>query len=235
MKAYSLIEKLAIVKTLDEVIISNGEIAPGEIKMLNEIMQELEFNADFVEEARKMRFSDSIDVLKRMPLARKKLFAELMHKVAYADGYVDEMETNLIIDIYKEAAIDIENPESSTVELDLSYLSFDARGYYDYPEGKKGSRTFLEMPRLIKIEPVVETKNEYTLMIYDKSESGSLWGREIVFKPLLLKLTSSSGGKIIMHSDEFEKTEVCIYHDGPEIESLEMALTKPFKFLEYVG
>lgn len=234
MKTYSLIEKLAIVKSLDEIIIANGVIAPGEIKMLNEIMKQLEFNADFVDEARKMRFSDSLDVLNRMPLARKKLFAELMHKMAFADGYIDEMETNLIIDIYKEAAIDIENPENTTVDLDLSYLYFDSSGYYEYPTGKEGSRVFKEIPKLIKLEPIVDSKDEFSLMIYESSENRALWGREIAFKPILLKLISTSDSIINLQSDEFEKTKVCIYHDGPEIQKLELELAKPYKFIEYV-
>lgn len=234
MQTYSLIEKLAIVKTLDEIIIANGEIAPGEQKMLKEIMNKMAFNAAFVEEARKMKSSESIDVLKRMPLKRKKLFAELMHKIAISDGTVDEMETNLIIGIYKDANIDIESPEHEDVNLDLSYLHFEAKGYFDYPEGMDGKREYLDEPKLIKIEPVLNTSDLYSLMIYDALQSESLWGRDITFKPVHLNVIKNQDGLITFSSDAFRGTDVFVYHKGPDIEKVGLNMAVPYRMVEYV-
>lgn len=235
MQNYSLIEKLAIVRSLDEIISADEIRDPSEIKMLEKIMHKMELNTSFVDEARRLKFSESMDVLKRMPLKRKKLFAELMHKVAIADGYADENETNLIIDIYKKANIDVETPDYTEFNLDLSFIYFESVGYYNYPEGEKGNREFIEEPRLIKIEPVINTTDEYALMIFNNSDNNSLWGHEIAFKPMHIKLAENQDRKVKFSSNRFKGTELQLYHNGPEIEKVSMETVLPFRYVEYVG
>ncbi len=234
MHNYSLIEKLSIVKSLDEIIVANDKIEPGEERMLIKIMNELDFNALFVDEARKMTHAESISVLKRMPLKRKRLFAELMHRVAISDGNVDEYETNLIIDIYREVDIDIESPGSYEPEIDLSFLDFESSKYFDYPDGPEGNRYIHEVPKHIMMEPVVNTQDEYSLVIYDSSENSAVWGKEVTFKPIRLRIKKNADDRILLVSEAFGGTNVSIDCSGPEIEKVEVSTNKPYTLIEYV-
>lgn len=237
MQNYSLIEKLAIVKSLDEIIAADNKFDPAEEKILKEIMKQMDFKPDFVNEARKMRNSESIEILKRMPLERKKLFADLMYKIAIADGYIDANETNIVIDIYQQANIDIESPNDPDPEPgpDLSMVYFESRGYFDYPEGPGGKREYYDEPRHLKMEPVINTPDQYSLTIYNAEKSNTLWGKEIALKPVQLILESNQTGQIKFNSQAFGRTELSFFHSGPEIDKIMVSFEQPFKVVEYLA
>ncbi|GAH00125.1 unnamed protein product, partial [marine sediment metagenome] len=193
---YSLIEKLAIVKTLDEIILADEKIDPGEEELLKKIMHRLEFNKDFVPEARKMRNDNSLNILSGMSPVKKKDFAKMMHEIAIVDGTVDDVEVNLIISIYREVGIDIEQPDTMDITFDLAYVYFESSNYNIYNEGPGGSRRNTLRQCVIKIEPVLNKLDAFLVSVITLDETRSIWGSEAILKPLQMKIVSNKNEKI---------------------------------------
>lgn len=94
---FNLAEKLAIVKAIDEVILADGRIDKGEIVYLGQLMDVLDFDFDFVEQARRFNIRQAIGVLQSMTQQKKQSLAIMLHEMANADGEIDEAEMNVLV------------------------------------------------------------------------------------------------------------------------------------------
>ena len=108
---YNLAEKLAIVKAIDEVIRVDGQVDPGEIELLRQLMTLLKFDRILVEEARKITAKECMMILKGMPDNKKHALAVMLNEMANADGNFNEKEYQLIFNILMEAGIKVEDSE----------------------------------------------------------------------------------------------------------------------------
>jgi uncharacterized tellurite resistance protein B-like protein len=108
---YNLAEKLAIVKAIDEVIRVDGQVDPGEIELLKQLMSLLKFDRTLVEEARKITAKECMMILKGMPGNKKHALAVMLNEMANADGNFNEKEYQLIFNILMEAGIKVEDYE----------------------------------------------------------------------------------------------------------------------------
>lgn len=106
---YNLAEKLAIVKAIDEVIIVDGQVDPGEIEFLKQLMDLLKFDRTLVEEARKITAKECMMILKGMPKNKKHALAVMLNEMANADGNFNEKEYRLIFNILLEAGISMDD------------------------------------------------------------------------------------------------------------------------------
>jgi len=96
---FSLAEKLAIVQALDSVILADGTVHNGEINALSELMSRIDFDSNFIVQARNLPLDQGVLVLKKMTGDKKKTLVEILSEVANSDGHFHEKEMKLILDI----------------------------------------------------------------------------------------------------------------------------------------
>lgn len=107
---FNLAEKLAIIKALDEVILADGHVKTGEVRIINKLASVLGFSMELMEEARRVDARECMSILKAMPFGKKHALTVLLSEVANADGSVDERELKLISGILEAAGIDTSYP-----------------------------------------------------------------------------------------------------------------------------
>jgi uncharacterized tellurite resistance protein B-like protein len=105
---FSLAEKLAVVKAIDEVIKVDGQVKTEEINFLSQLMNVLEFDKALVEEARLITAEDCLHVLKGMTDKKKNALAVLLNEMANADGVFKEDEYRLIFNLLLEVGINLQ-------------------------------------------------------------------------------------------------------------------------------
>lgn len=105
---FNLIEKLAILKAIDEVIQMDEEVRKGEVRFMDQLARALDFKPDFVAEARKVEPAEALAVLKAMPQEQKQTLARLLNEAANADGEVDEREIRFIYRVFAAAGIEVD-------------------------------------------------------------------------------------------------------------------------------
>ncbi|MCK5441458.1 MAG: TerB family tellurite resistance protein [Maribacter sp.] len=105
---FSLAEKLAVVKAIDEVIKVDGQVKTEEINFLSQLMNVLKFDRNLVEEARQITAEDGLQVLKGMTDKKKNALAVLLNEMANADGVFKEDEYRLIFNLLLEVGINLQ-------------------------------------------------------------------------------------------------------------------------------
>lgn len=96
---FNLAEKLAIVKAIDEVILADGHVKMGEIRIMNKLSSILDFNMDLIQDAREIDARECMSILRSMPGNKRHALTVLLSEAANADGNVDERELSLIMGI----------------------------------------------------------------------------------------------------------------------------------------
>ncbi|MBD0850292.1 tellurite resistance TerB family protein [Maribacter arenosus] len=97
---FTLAEKLAIVHAVDSVIIADGTVHNGELTALGQLMRSIEFDSNFILQARNITQEQAKLILRDMTYGKKKILATILDEIAISDGFVHEKETALITDIY---------------------------------------------------------------------------------------------------------------------------------------
>ena len=93
---FTLAEKLAIVKALDALILADGIVHDGEISTLTELMQRLDFETNFIVQARNIATKQCAIILQAMTDDKKDVLAVILEEMAIADGFVHEKESDMI-------------------------------------------------------------------------------------------------------------------------------------------
>ncbi len=96
---FNLAEKLAIVKAIDEVILADGQVRMGEIRIMNKLSGILDFNMELIQDARDIDARECMSILRSMPINKKHALSVLLSEAANADGSVNEKELRLIMGI----------------------------------------------------------------------------------------------------------------------------------------
>ncbi|MBT8299530.1 MAG: TerB family tellurite resistance protein [Maribacter sp.] len=102
---FSLAEKMALVKAIDEVIYVDGKVDTEEMAFMTQLMDTLNFDRMLVEEARKIRAKDCLSTLKGMTYEKKQALSELLNEMANVDGEFNKNEYRLIFNILHEVGI----------------------------------------------------------------------------------------------------------------------------------
>lgn len=102
---FDISEKLAMVNVIDSVIVADGEVHKGEIDALSKLMAVIDFDSNFLIQARTIDTAQSVVILKDMPQEKKDKLAEILEDIALSDGFIHEKENDVINHIY--AAIGI--------------------------------------------------------------------------------------------------------------------------------
>lgn len=105
---FSLEEKLAIVQALDSVIHADGIVHSGEINALSKLMYRLDFETNFIVQARNLPAGQGILLLDKMSKDKKYYLAEILDDMATADGHRHQKEMTIILDIFKAIGFNTE-------------------------------------------------------------------------------------------------------------------------------
>ena len=93
---FELSEKLAIVNLVDSVIMADGEVHKGEINAFSELMEVIDFDSNFLLQARNLNTENSISILKVMSQEKKQRLVKILEDIALSDGVVHEKELEVI-------------------------------------------------------------------------------------------------------------------------------------------
>jgi len=94
-------EKLAIVQILESLILVDGKVHSGELNVMSKLMNRIDFDSNFILQARNIPASEGLLILKKMIPEKKKFLAKILNEVANSDGHFHEKEMVLILDICK--------------------------------------------------------------------------------------------------------------------------------------
>lgn len=97
---FDISEKLAMVNIIDSVIVADGEVHKGEINALSKLMEIIDFDSNFLIQARTIDIEQSIVILKGMQLEKKDRFVKILEDVALSDGFFHDKENDIINYIY---------------------------------------------------------------------------------------------------------------------------------------
>ena len=233
MKHFTLIQKLAILKSLDAVMMADGKASPEEKVFLEKVLKEMELQPFMVDEARKVSVDDSLEILKRMSQEKKQLFAGMMNDMIHADRKIDEREVNLLINLYREAQIDIEEQEYDPLERDLTMIFLESSRMNVYEEGVEGSRKSYPRQHDVRIELQPFEKEIYRLYISEKGMGLTFWGSDIVEPPLTLQLQEQREDRVVFMNTK-EGIEVKVSYEGPLVRSILLQEGDSNRYREYL-
>jgi uncharacterized membrane protein YebE (DUF533 family) len=101
----NIIEKLAVIKAVDEVIRMDDMLDVGELDYLTQLAEAMNFDADLLMQAREVEAVEAIAVIRVMPESKKAFLMRSMTEAANADGVVDEAEIQFIYRLLAAAGI----------------------------------------------------------------------------------------------------------------------------------
>lgn len=228
---FNLAEKLAIVKAIDKVILADQEVARGEMKYLGQLMKILDFDSEFVEEARKFHIKQANAILEGLSEPKKHSLGIMLHEMAYADGYLGKEEVKVLFSMFETAGIKIEEPGNHLSVFDISDVYFKSSRHIQRRKEKKLSEEIREK-RAIKIEPHIEGKQGFTITTFRLDGILPFWGNKVELAPKHMDIFELNNGKSILkgsveHTTDFSdpadaqsKYSLSIYHPNNEIEKI---------------
>ena len=102
---FDISEKLAMVNVIDSVIVADGKVHKGEINALSKLIEVIDFDSNFLIQARAIETEQSIVILKGMPQEKKNQLAQILEDVALSDGFLHEKENDVIDHIFSSIGI----------------------------------------------------------------------------------------------------------------------------------
>lgn len=98
---FNLAEKLAIVHAINAVILADGQVHDGEISALTQLMKLIDFDSNFILQARNIDSKQALAILRKMPSEKKKNLESILEMTAISDGFKHSKESTLMAYIYK--------------------------------------------------------------------------------------------------------------------------------------
>ncbi|MFW5793844.1 MAG: TerB family tellurite resistance protein [Bacteroidota bacterium] len=102
---YSIKEKRAIVKVLNDIMCADGDADKSEVNFLAKVIQALQMSRNDLNEALALDVDSSAIILKNMNRVKKKQLSELMEIIATIDGRIAPEELSICTAI--NIAVDI--------------------------------------------------------------------------------------------------------------------------------
>ncbi|MFS4445525.1 TerB family tellurite resistance protein [Maribacter sp. 2307UL18-2] len=96
---FTIAEKLALVNAIDSVIVADKLIHQAELAVMNQLMARIDFDSNFIAQARIISDEQRLLIVKDMSENKKRRLAAILDEVAKADGYVHKKEAELISNI----------------------------------------------------------------------------------------------------------------------------------------
>jgi len=102
---FDISEKLAMVNVIDSLIVADGEVHKGEINALSRLMEVIDFDSNFLIQARTIDTQQSVVILKEMQQEKKDKLVQILEDVAISDGFVHEKENDIINHIFSAIGV----------------------------------------------------------------------------------------------------------------------------------
>lgn len=106
---FEISEKLAIVRVIDSLIYADGIVHEGEINAFSKLMELLDFDANFLIQARNLDTIQSMAILKNFSQKKKCLLENLMDEVAKSDGFVHQKEIEMMENVLSVIKLDLKS------------------------------------------------------------------------------------------------------------------------------
>ena len=226
---FNLAEKLAIVKALDMVILADEKIAKGELVYLGQLMKLMNFDSDFVEEARKFNAKQAFMILDGLSEAKKHSLAIMLHEMAYADGELGREEVKLLFSVFENAGIKIEDPGVPSEIFNISDVYFKSSVHIFHKKDEGVSEKNKEK-KAIKIEPNIIGNKGVTVTAFKLGGFIPFWGNKVDISPKHMDIVELHSSKSILKgydADEVSEADkmhsnysLSIYHPNNEIEKI---------------
>ena len=97
--AFNIAEKLAFVNAINSVIVADEFIHKAELGIMNQLMQRIDFDSNFIVQARNISDEQRLLIINKMPKDKKEALSEILDEVAISDGIYHEKEMELILGI----------------------------------------------------------------------------------------------------------------------------------------
>jgi uncharacterized membrane protein YebE (DUF533 family) len=102
---FNMMEKLAVIKAVDELIRMDDAIEAGELDYMNQLAVALDFDSGQIVQAREVEAAEALAVIKVMPEDKKQFLLRTMTGAASSDGEVAEEEIHFIYRVFSAAGI----------------------------------------------------------------------------------------------------------------------------------
>lgn len=102
---FTILEKMSILKALDEVLLADGNIHRREVTYLNQVMDIFDVDMDFVSESRNLNSAHASSTLKSMDSVKKGALGVMLKEMASADGEIGMKELEVMFAVLDAAGI----------------------------------------------------------------------------------------------------------------------------------
>ena len=92
-------EKMAVVKAISETIRLDDQYKLGELVYLNELMNTLDFDAQYMEKANQLSSKKAVQALQSMTKEKKEELIIMIDKMAESDGTVHQKEKEFLVNL----------------------------------------------------------------------------------------------------------------------------------------
>jgi len=92
-------EKMAVVKAITETIDLDDQYKVGELIYLDELMNTLDFDAQYMEKAKQLRPQKAVQALQSMTKEKKEALIIMIDKMAESDGTVHQKEKEFLVNL----------------------------------------------------------------------------------------------------------------------------------------
>ena len=92
-------EKMAGVKAIAEAIVLDDHYKVGELMYLDELMNTLDFDVQFIEKAKELSSEKTVQVLQNMTKEKKEALIIIIDKMTESDGAVHEKENEFLVNL----------------------------------------------------------------------------------------------------------------------------------------
>ena len=92
-------EKMAVVKAISETIRLDDHYKLGELMYLDELMNTLDFDVQFMEKAKQLSSEKTVQVLQNMTKEKKEALIIMIDKMTESDGTVHQKEKEFLVNL----------------------------------------------------------------------------------------------------------------------------------------
>lgn len=92
-------EKMAVVKAIAETIVLDDQYKVGELMYLDELMNTLDFDIQYMEKAKELSSQKTVQVLQSMTKEKKEALIIMIDKMTESDGAVHQKEKEFLVNL----------------------------------------------------------------------------------------------------------------------------------------
>lgn len=92
-------EKMAVVKAIAETIVLDDQYKVGELMYLDELMNTLDFDIQYMEKAKELSSQKTVQVLQSMSKEKKEALIIMIDKMTESDGAVHQKEKEFLVNL----------------------------------------------------------------------------------------------------------------------------------------